>query len=156
MGLTMTATQAIEHQERVLGRKLQPYERSIITGLQTDNARLLVKGITEADKLLRKTRQMNKTEAEFGRILEGKKQRGELTDYKFEALRLRWGESMWYKPDFVARGANGVTYLYEVKGGHIWSRDQVRFKGCRAEWRHYKNFHFEMWQKKAGQWTRLE
>jgi hypothetical protein len=110
----------------------------------------------DAKKKMRQTRQMNKTETEFARILEAKKQRGEITDYKFEGIRLRWGESMWYKPDFVARGANGVTYLYEVKGGHIWSRDLVRFKGCRAEWRPYKNFEFEMWQKKAGQWTQLQ
>ncbi len=61
---------------------------------------------------------------------------------------------MRYKPDFVVFIEDMPTKLIEVKGGHIFDRDLVRFKGCRAEWKTW--FDFEMWQKKAGQWTRLE
>lgn len=98
---------------------------------------------------------MNKTEQDFERILRARKERGEILTYKFQGMRLLWGDCMYYKADFVARGADGVTYLYEIKGGHIWSRDLVRFRGCRAEWTPY-HFEFELWQRKRGQWTRLE
>jgi hypothetical protein len=37
-----------------------------------------------------------------------------------------------------------VMKLIEVKGGHIWDRDIVRFKGARAYW---PEFAFEMHQK---------
>jgi hypothetical protein len=40
----------------------------------------------------------------------------------------------------------------EVKGPHIFDRDIVRFKGCRAEW---PEFHFQMWQLKKGEWSRI-
>ena len=44
------------------------------------------------------------------------------------------------------------TKFIEVKGGHIWDRDIVRFKGCRAAWPQYE---FEMWQLKKREWTRI-
>ena len=64
-------------------------------------------------------------------------------------LRLRWGNSMHYKPDFLMR----PSLLIEVKGAHVFSRDIVRFKGCAAEWDWL--FRFQMWQWKNGDWTRL-
>ena len=71
-------------------------------------------------------------------------------------LSLRWGKCMTYKPDFMERqpSENGsdVT-LIEVKGGHIFDRDIVRFKGCAAEWGWL--FEFQMWQWKGSKWTRL-
>jgi hypothetical protein len=102
------------------------------------------------------TPKMNKTEAEFGRILEAMKLRGEILFYCYEGIRLKWGDCMFYKPDFLLTkwdGASQRTVLVEVKGAHIWDRDLVRFRGCRAEWRHV--FDFELWQKKGGQWERL-
>ena len=71
-------------------------------------------------------------------------------------MSLRWGKCMTYKPDFMERqpSENGpdVT-LIEVKGGHIFDRDIVRFKGCAAEWGWL--FEFQMWQWKGSKWTRL-
>jgi hypothetical protein len=104
-------------------------------------------------------RQMNKTEAEFARILEAQKRKGEIVEWRFEGIRLKWGDTMHYKPDFVVRRAalpeiyRPPLLLIEVKGGHIWDRDLVRFKGCRAEWK--LAFDFALWQKKGGNWTRL-
>jgi hypothetical protein len=147
-GHEMTLADAQAHAKKH-GYQLEPFRKEF-----GDQAAIATME-KDAKKLARKSGSMNKTETEFARILQAKIQRGELTAFQFEGIRLRWGESMWYKPDFVARGSNGVTYIYEVKGGFIWSRDLVRFKGCRAEWRPYR-FEFELWQKKAGQWTQLE
>lgn len=110
----------------------------------------------EAQKPPRGARQPNKTEAEYGRILESAKQRTEIYEYAYEAMTLRWGDGMRYTPDWVTfhfpASNHGITVI-EVKGGHIFDRDLVRFKGCRAEWK--DRFFFEMWQKKAGEWRRL-
>ena len=71
-------------------------------------------------------------------------------------MSLRWGKCMTYKPDFM--GAAGLVgsqrpVLIEVKGGHIFDRDIVRFKGCSAEWGWL--FEFQLWQWKDAKWTRL-
>ena len=71
-------------------------------------------------------------------------------------MSLRWGKCMTYKPDFL--GAVGLVgsqrpVLVEVKGGHIFDRDIVRFKGCAAEWGWL--FAFELWQWKNRDWKRL-
>ncbi len=103
---------------------------------------------------LRKRREPNKTEAEYGRILEALKTRGEIRDYKYEGLTLHWGGGMRYTPDWVTRGYHGQITLIEIKGPHVWSRDLVRFKGCRAEWEPF-GFHFQMQQKTKGEWRRI-
>ncbi len=70
---------------------------------------------------------------------------------------------MVYTPDFVVFGMPVLNTetggdvpsqlkFIEVKGAHIWAKDLVRFKGCRAEW---PMFEFEMHQKKGGQWQRI-
>lgn len=96
---------------------------------------------------------MNQTEREFSMFLEARKTKGEITSYKFQGVRLMWGDGMIYKPDFNALRSDGRIELIEVKGAKIWDRDTVRFKGARAEWRDF--FIFEMHQKLEGQWNRL-
>jgi hypothetical protein len=106
----------------------------------------------------RTSKQPNKTEAEFGRILEAQKQRGEIIRYEYEGMTFRWS-GMRYTPDWIVvydacdeySGLWGFKAI-EVKGGHIFDRDIVRFKGARALW---PEIDFEMWQKKAGQWSRI-
>jgi hypothetical protein len=110
-----------------------------------------VKALQEAKRAT--TPKMNKTEAEYGRILEAMKSRGEIDHYAYEGVTLSWGDGMRYKPDFAVFKEGRPPTLIEVKGGHIWSRDLVRFKGCRAEWKRW--FVFEMHQKRKGQWLRL-
>ena len=103
-------------------------------------------------KLRGKLRQMNVTEREFSLLLDAQKLRREILDWRFEGVRLRWGDCMVYKPDFTVRAVR--IRLIEVKGAHIRDRDIVRFKGCRAEWKDW--FDFELHQKdERGQWTRL-
>lgn len=103
-------------------------------------------------------RGMNKTEAAFALRLEAMKQAGEILDYRYEGMRLKWGadektgDSMWYKADFCVFREEIPILLIETKGAHIWSRDVVRFKGCRSGW---PCFDFELWQLTKGQWKQL-
>ncbi len=99
---------------------------------------------------------MNKTESEYAQILEIQKKRGENQRWEYEGITLKWA-GMRYTPDFVVfyrdiAGFQPRLKFIEVKGGHIWDRDIVRFKGARA---FYPEFQFEMWQKKKGEWKRL-
>src|SRR5882724_5184652 len=110
---------------------------------------------------------MNKTEAEYMMILEAQLRKGEILRYVFEGITLRWAD-MRYTPDFLVFKPKTIEVdlntcqsatievapqiiLIEVKGGHIWDRDIVRFKGARAYW---PEFAFEMWQKTKGEWKR--
>jgi len=101
-----------------------------------------------------KGRQPNKTESEFGLILEARKRRGEIIAYAYEGLSLRWGGGMRYTPDWVVFIEDAPIKLIECKGGYIWPKDLIRFKGCRAQWCG-SYFDFEMHQKKEGSWIRL-
>ena len=99
---------------------------------------------------------MNKTESEFALMLEAQKRAGEILRYEYEGITLRWAD-MRYTPDFVVIGncyESGYPVnmrLIEVKGGRIWGRDIVRFKGARAYW---PEFAFEMYQKTKQGWKR--
>lgn len=101
--------------------------------------------------MVKKPREMNKTEEEFSRILEAKVKRGELSEFRYEGMKLAWS-GMLYTPDFCAWDHLGALTFYEVKGAHIFSRDIVRFKGCRAQWPRYQ---FEMWQKSKREWRQI-
>jgi len=105
---------------------------------------------------------MNATEAEYALMLEAQKRNGEILRYEYEGITLRWAD-MRYTPDFVVFDDrydvnSNKTFEYckikliEVKGGHIWDRDIVRFKGARAYW---PELAFECWQKKGGSWKRI-
>jgi hypothetical protein len=105
---------------------------------------------------------MNNTEAEFALYLLALKQKGEILRYEFEGITLRWAD-MKYTPDFVVFDTSEIHCLHsgpkavrlkliEVKGGHIWDRDIVRFKGARAYW---PEFAFEMHQKQKTGWKRI-
>lgn len=122
------------------------------------------------EKRARPRRSMTRPEREYSLILEAQKRAGEILEYLYEGMRLKWGVdpdtglAMWYKADFVVTKKGGVLYdggllcypmkLIEVKGPWINPRDLVRFKGCRAAW---PQFQFEMHQRdKDGRWTRIQ
>ncbi len=148
----MTLAEARKH----FGPKLESlrnngaYQKALQTAAAVMDAKAVV-GLSKS--------RMNKTEAEYDRILEAKWRRGEVQEHCFEGMSLSWGRDpetgkpMWYTPDFVVWPTGGTLELHEVKGGHIFSRDLVRFKGCRAEWG--KHYRFVMMQKKAGAWSRI-
>lgn len=115
-----------------------------------------------------KSRQ-NKTEAEYGLILEAMKRRDEILDYRPFGIKLEWGadpktgKPMVYSPDFTVFNLPNfeaaenlyqelpITFI-EVKGGYIHPQDWIRFKGCRAEW---SMFIFELHQKTPEGWRKL-
>jgi hypothetical protein len=106
----------------------------------------------------------NKTEQEYGLILEAMKRRGEILDYRPFGIKLEWGadpatgKPMVYSPDFIVFYPPDLpspfpsVVIVEVKGGYIHPQDWIRFKGCRAEW---PNFLFQLYQKTSEGWRRL-
>ncbi len=112
---------------------------------------------------------MNKTEAEFGMILEEMKRKGEILRYEFEGITLRWFD-MRYTPDFVVIVTNPTLdrlhtlaheharhshiKFIEIKGAYIHYSQQAmaRFKGARGFW---PEFTFELWQRSKEGWKQL-
>lgn len=72
-----------------------------------------------------KTGQMNKTEAAYDAVLDGRKHHGEIAWYRFEGVKLRLADNTFYTPDFAVMAADGVMEMHEVKG--FW-RDDARAK----------------------------
>jgi hypothetical protein len=74
---------------------------------------------------------MNKTEAAYAKMLEARKQAGEVAWYAFEALKFRLADNTFYTPDFAVMLASGQLEAHEVKG--FWADDaRVKIK-CAAE-----------------------
>lgn len=111
-----------------------------------------------APKPFRQAKQPNKTESEFGRILEARKLRGEFDSVTFEAVKLRIAGNCYYAPDYMAVHMHRLGNVYpvitffEVKGAHIWDDSKVKFRAAaeRHSWAE-----FQMWQKKQGEWRRI-
>jgi hypothetical protein len=122
---------------------------------------LLKAGVTMASKInkptekpvvKRKASQQNKTEARFARdMLDFWTLEKSYDGYRFRALALIWPEYR-YTPDFMAWKGPKIT-LFEIKGGHIHSRDsRIRFLGARRD---HPWFKFECWQWKDGVWREI-
>ncbi|HEX7531459.1 MAG TPA: hypothetical protein VF333_09965, partial [Pyrinomonadaceae bacterium] len=137
-GLSMTTAQVEAHNRR----------HGFLTDTMLSPASPVV-----AQKKIRGSRQPNKTEAEFGRILKARKRAGEFDSVTFEAVKLRIAGNCYYTPDWMTWDYEWAAIIfYEVKGSHIWDDSKVKFKAA-------KELHpwasFEMWQKKAGNWSRI-
>lgn len=113
---------------------------------------------------LKKLREPNATEAEYGRILEARLRRGEILGYGFEAITLR-AMDMEYTPDFhVWRVSDAALVdprlasiehdLIEIKGGYKWEDSVVKWKAF-AKGGAFPWAKFEFHQKVEGQWHRL-
>lgn len=82
--------------------------------------RLLALGRMKAGK-------MNKTEAEYGAYLELRRRAGEISWYRFEAMKFRLADLTFYSPDYSVMLANGELEQHEVKG--FWTDDaRVKIK----------------------------
>lgn len=146
-------------------------------------AELLPQTKTDAPKSrrrLKKHRVPNAIEGEFGHKLERDRQAGEIEDYIFEGVTLRWGDMEYTADYFVIRlskvfirpltgpgvkspneaqepghlkTAKMIEAVYvEIKGGHKWEDSIIKFKAFRAR---MKWATFEMWGKEKGRWVRL-
>jgi predicted nuclease of restriction endonuclease-like RecB superfamily len=69
--------------------------------------------------------QMNKTEAEYGKLLALRQQAGEVAWHLFEGVKLRLADNTFYTPDFAVMRADGQMEMHEVKG--FW-QDDARVK----------------------------
>jgi len=74
---------------------------------------------------------MNKLEAAYAEVLEGRKQSGEIIWYAFEAMKFVLAKRTTYMPDFIVQLADGEVEVHEVKG--FWEGTaRVKIK-CAAE-----------------------
>lgn len=74
---------------------------------------------------------MNKTEAEYAKLLDERVQRGEILEYWFEGVTLRLADMCRLTPDFFVMLADGVCEIHEVKG--FFEGDAlVKMKVCAA------------------------
>ena len=62
---------------------------------------------------------MNRTEAEYSRLLEEKKSSGEVVWWAFEGMTFKLAEGSRYTPDFNVMLPNGQLEMHEVKGRWI-------------------------------------
>jgi hypothetical protein len=121
------------------------------------------KALTPSRRRLKKHREPNAIETEFGHKLQRDKQAGEIEDYIFEGVTLRWGDMEYTADYFVIRtialnetekeGGPFIQAVYvEIKGGHKFEDSIIKFKAFRAR---MKWATFEMWGKENGRWVRL-
>ena len=57
---------------------------------------------------------MNKTEAEYARMLDASMQAGQILFWRFEAVKVRLADATFYTPDFLVLNAAGELELHEV------------------------------------------
>ena len=103
--------------------------------------------------LQQRRRKMNKTEARYEQLLEGRRLAGELRRHDYEALTLRLAHDCRYTPDFFVIAADGRIELHEVKGAHIWEDSKIKIKVAAAQFPCFK-FYLAKWEH--GEWTIAE
>jgi hypothetical protein len=110
--------------------------------------------IPHPEKVLRHAKAPNKTERDFGLILEAQKRKEEIVRYEYEGVALRLADGCKFTPDyFIIVSISPLKIRFaETKGPHLWEDALVKFKVAKAI--HYWA-EWELWQKKAGTWSRL-
>lgn len=94
--------------------------------------------------------EMNKTEAEYAKILESKKRNGEIVDYAYECERLVLAKACNYTPDFRVINGDGFVEFHEIKGSYIHDDSSlVRIKTA-ARLHPYRFFLCQKLAKKNG------
>jgi hypothetical protein len=116
-------------------------------------------GAAPAQRALRalgrlKTGQMNRTEAEYAKHLEARKQVGEVLWYRFEGMKLRLADNTFYTPDFAVMNSDSELEMHEVKG--YWQDDaKVKLKVASDQYP-FAFFAVRAMPKKDGGGWRLE
>jgi hypothetical protein len=117
----------------------------------------------KGSRKLKKHREPNQTEADYGILLAAMKAKGDIVHYGFEEITLRWADQE-YTPDyFVMVTENNLhpevntrleILFIELKGGHKWQRNVNTFKTFREQFWWAR---FEMWQRQSRGhgWERL-
>jgi hypothetical protein len=74
-----------------------------------------------------KVGEKNKTEQQYGDMLELLRKAGDILWYRFEGLKLRLADNTFYTPDYAVMRADGAMECHEVKG--LWTDDaRVKIK----------------------------
>lgn len=60
--------------------------------------------------------QMNAVETAYAKVLQARKDAGQITDYRYEPMALVLADNTRYKPDFLVIDGNGYVEFHEVKG----------------------------------------
>lgn len=74
--------------------------------------------------------QMNKTEAEYARLLDAEIEAGRVLKYKFHAVRVRLADNTYYEPDFLVLHSDMTLAFHEVKGSFITDKGGMKIKLC--------------------------
>jgi hypothetical protein len=72
--------------------------------------------------------QMNGYETKYSLILDERKRKGEVYDWRFEPFGLRLAPSTFYHPDFIVQMEDGGLEIHEVKGGFVKEDAWVKLK----------------------------
>lgn len=127
-------------------------KRGMISQEEVDRL-TVVAGVISIDNKIRAAKVPNKTEEEFGRILDARIRKNELWGpLMFEGVKLRIAGNCYFTPDWFCFDPNGRPTFFEVKGAHIWDDAKVKFKAAQEM---HKWAMFEMHQKSKGQWRRI-
>lgn len=89
-----------------------------------------------------KRQEMNKAEAAYSRVLDARKQSGEIESWIFGSVKLKLAEKTYYTPDFMVTRWFGsearVFEFHEVKGTFIHDDAAVKFKVARDKFPWFK------------------
>lgn len=92
--------------------------------------------------------QQNATETAYSRLLQERKDQGEILDFWFEGIKLKLATKTFYSPDFLVLGSDGTLECHEVKG--FWMDDaRVKIKVAAEKF----PFRFVAAQLKKREWT---
>jgi|JI9StandDraft_1071089.scaffolds.fasta_scaffold19758_8 hypothetical protein len=98
-----------------------------------------------------KAGKMNKTEAAYAAVLDGRKHTGEVAWYAFEPINIRLADKCFYSPDFMVMLSSGEIEIHEVKG--FWTDDAlVKIKVAAT----ILPFKFIAVRLEKGQWIKRE
>lgn len=94
---------------------------------------------------------MNKLETRYSEQLEMLKRSGNIIDWRFNSIRFRLADGLWYKPDFFITKSTHFE-VHEVKGS--WKaknqRDaKTRLKACAERYQEFK-WLVVQWDRKFG------
>ena len=101
---------------------------------------------------------LNKGEAQYAQVLEAEKRAGRITDYRFEAVKLRLADNTHLTMDFLVIDCDGFVQLHDVKA--LWSHGKVgvqedaniKMKVAASQ---YPYFQFlTVWKEKNGMWNK--
>jgi hypothetical protein len=99
--------------------------------------------------------EMNKTEADYDLRLQNLKLAGVILWHKFNAIKLRLADGMFYTPDFAVMNARGELEFHEVKG--FWRDDaKDRIKVAADQYPARFVAVFKQAKKAGGGWTYQE